>query len=111
MPGNDTKGTVQQAAGSYVFLVSFVAALGGFLFGYDLNIIGAGMIFLQDQFLLNDVELGFATSSATLGCIFGPALALVLGDKFGRRNCLFLAAGLFAIFAVGTALPQNMSHV
>tara|TARA_B100001123_G_scaffold408910_1_gene502545 strand:- start:243 stop:410 length:168 start_codon:yes stop_codon:yes gene_type:complete len=46
MPGNDTKGTVQQAAGLYVFLVSFVAALGGFLFGYDLNIIGAGMIFL-----------------------------------------------------------------
>lgn len=65
------------------------------------------MIFLQDQFLLNDVELGFATSSATLGCIFGP----VLGDKFGRRNCLFLAAGLFAIFAIGTALPQNMTHV
>ena len=97
-----------QAGKLYPYLVAFVAAVGGFLFGFDLNIIGSGMIFVKDQFNLDSTQLGFATSSAILGCITGPFLGVWLGDRLGRKNCLFLAALLFAISAIGSALPRTI---
>lgn len=98
-----------QSGKLYPYLVAFVAAIGGFLFGFDLNIIGSGMIFMKDQFNLDPGQLGFATASAILGCIAGPFLAVWLGDRLGRKNCLFLAALLFAISAIGSALPRNIT--
>jgi SP family arabinose:H+ symporter-like MFS transporter len=101
-------GSTKQAGKAYVFLVAFVAALGGFLFGVDLNIIGSAMVFLKDQFQLNPSEIGFAAGSALLGCVFGPILGILLGDRIGRKRCLYIAALLFAISAVGTALPKTI---
>jgi len=97
-----------QAGKLYAYLVAFVAAGGGFLFGFDLNIIGSGMVFVKDQFNLDPTQLGFATGSAILGCIAGPFLGVWLGDRLGRKNCLFLAALLFAISAIGSALPRSI---
>ena len=102
--------STEQAGKSYVYLVSFVAAIGGFLFGMDLNIIGSAMIFLKDQFQLEPGQMGFTAGSALLGCVFGPILGVLLGDKLGRRRCLYLAALLFAISAVGTALPETIGQ-
>ena len=99
-----------QAGQWYAYLVAFVAAVGGFLFGFDLNIIGSGMVFVKDQFNLDSTQLGFATGSAILGCIAGPFLAVGLGDRLGRKNCLFLAAVLFAISAIGSALPRTITE-
>src|ERR1700733_9592522 len=56
----------------YTLYVAFVAAIGGFLFGYDLVIISGAQIFLRQQFALTPEQLGFATSSALFGCIGGP---------------------------------------
>ena len=97
-----------QSGNFYVYLVAFVASIGGFLFGFDLNIIGSGMIFVKDQFNLDPTQLGFTTGSAILGCIAGPFLGVWLGDRLGRKNCLFLAALLFAISAIGSALPRTI---
>ena len=102
--------SVQQAGKSYVYLVSFVAAVGGFLFGMDLNIIGSAMVFLKEQFQLDPGQIGFTAGSALLGCVFGPILGVLLGDKLGRKRCLYLAALLFAISAVGTALPETLGQ-
>jgi sugar porter (SP) family MFS transporter len=95
---------------TFVVLVSLVAATGGFLFGYDLAVVSGAIIFLQSQFKLSPVEVGFAIGSAQIGCIFAPLVAGPISDRWGRKQTLFVAALLFAIAAAGTALPRNMTE-
>jgi sugar porter (SP) family MFS transporter len=95
---------------TFVFLVSLVAATGGFLFGYDLAVVSGAIIFLQKQFGLSPVQVGFAIGSAQIGCIFAPLVAGPLSDRWGRKQTLFLAALLFGIAAVGTALPRTITQ-
>ena len=93
----------------FVYLISLVAAVGGFLFGYDLSIISGAIIFLKSEFGLTPNSEAFAIGSATIGCMFGPVAGMWLADsKFGRKWSLMLAALLFLIGAIGTALPHNM---
>jgi sugar porter (SP) family MFS transporter len=94
----------------YVSLVALVAAVGGFLFGYDLAVVSGAIIFLQKQFALNTYQLGFAIGSAQIGCIFAPFFAGSVIDRWGRKPTLFAAALLFGIAALGTALPRNMTE-
>jgi SP family arabinose:H+ symporter-like MFS transporter len=99
---------VNKGGGAYPFLISFVAAVGGFLFGYDLVIIGGANPFLRDQFNLGGAALGLVTASAQLGCIAGPFLGAWFCDRIGRRNTLIFSAILFGISAVMTAIPKEM---
>jgi MFS transporter, SP family, arabinose:H+ symporter len=101
--------TTENARALYSFFISFVAALGGFLFGYDLVIISGAQIFLRDEFALSPTQFGFAVSSALLGCIAGPSLGAWLCDTIGRKSTLVGAGVLFAIGAVGTALATSIT--
>src|SRR5579864_3253869 len=99
---HDTKGT------RYAFFLSFVAAIGGVLFGYDLVIISGVQLFLREQFRLSPAQFGFATSSAILGCILGPSLGAWLCDRLGRKATLLISGVLFAVGAIGSALALNI---
>ena len=92
----------------YVYLISAVAAVGGFLFGYDLSIVSAAVIFLKSQFSPITVQVGFAVSSATIGCICGPLFGGMIVARIGRNKTLALTAAIYGIGAVGSALPSNM---
>ena len=93
----------------YLLGVVFVAAVGGFLFGYDLSLIGAANVFLRDQFHLSEQMLGFTTASAALGCLFGPFLGAWLCDAIGRERTMIVAALLLAVGALMTALAPNIN--
>lgn len=86
--------------------IAFVAAIGGFLFGFDLGMIGAANIYLRDQFHLNEQQFGLATASAGLGCILGPFLGAWLCDAVGRKTTMIIAALMLAGGAVFTAVPD-----
>lgn len=92
----------------YVYLISAVASVGGFLMGYHLVIIGAAIIFLKKAFDLSPVAVGFAVSSVAIGCIVGPAIAGSLGDRLGRRWTLAVAGLLFGVAAVGSAYAGSL---
>ena len=92
----------------YAFLVAFVAAVGGFLFGYDLAIMGGANVYLKEQFHLSEWMFGFTTASATIGCILGPFLGAWLCDRFGRRTTLIAACLLLGIGSILTAIPNDM---
>ncbi len=93
---------------SYLYCVAVVAAVGGFIFGYDLSIIAGASLFLKAEFGLTPFWLGFAVSSAVIGCIIGPLAGGGLTDRWGRKKALYLCAVLFGISAIGTALPRTM---
>lgn len=93
----------------YVTLISMVAALGGLLFGFDTAVVSGAIGFMKERFDLNEIEVGWAVSSLIIGCIIGAASAGVLGDRFGRKKVLLLAALLFIIGSIGSAIPDTFT--
>ncbi len=90
-----------------VILISFVAALGGFLFGYDSGVINGTVGALQQAFGSDEVGTGFNVASMLLGCAVGAFFAGSLADKFGRRTAMFIAAVAFIFSAWGSGVSDS----
>ncbi|MGA7522807.1 MAG: sugar porter family MFS transporter [Acidobacteriaceae bacterium] len=94
----------------YAGLVAGVAAISGFLFGFDTAVINGALVFLRREFALTSLLTEIAASSLLLGCLAGAAAAGMAGDRLGRRRSLMAAALLFAASAIGSALSGNISE-
>ncbi len=90
--------------------IVLVAALGGLLFGYDTAVIAGAIGFLRTKFGLDAAQMGWAASSALAGCVIGCLTAGVLSDFFGRKKVMVLAAILYFVSAVGSAIALNLSQ-
>jgi SP family arabinose:H+ symporter-like MFS transporter len=93
-----------------LLLVTLVAGVGGFLFGYDTAVINGANQYLKAHFELSPVQEGMAGASAILGCIPGAMFAGFLSDRFGRRKVLFLCAILYAVSGLLSAIPQTFTE-
>jgi len=96
---------------SYLLALTVIAALGGFLFGYDTAVISGTIQLVTEQFSLDVVSEGWFVSSALLGCILGVAFAGKLSDQFGRKKILILSSVLFTISAIGCTLANNQVNL
>lgn len=90
-----------------IILLSCVAALGGFLFGYDSGVINGTVSALQKAFQASDATSGFNVASMLLGCAAGAFLAGRIADRFGRKAALFTAAVLFGISSWGSGVSTG----
>jgi SP family arabinose:H+ symporter-like MFS transporter len=97
------------ASGSRWFLagICLVASIGGLLFGFDTAVISGTFGFVEAQYALNKFLVGWFGSSALVGCILGAAVAGALSDRFGRKPILVIAAVLFFVSALYSAIPPN----
>ncbi len=91
----------------YILGISFISALGGYLFGFDFAVIAGALPFLKEQFSFNEYWEGFATASLALGCVVGCLVAGSLSDKYGRKPGLMLAAFLFLISSLAMAFSST----
>ncbi|MDI3423149.1 sugar porter family MFS transporter [Streptomyces luteolus] len=89
----------------HVIFITAAAAMGGFLFGYDSSVINGATVAIQHRFEVNADMLGWIIATALLGCAVGAALAGRIADRIGRIRCMQIAAVIFAVSAVGSALP------
>jgi sugar porter (SP) family MFS transporter len=94
----------------YVYAISAIAAVGGFIFGYDLDVVAGAIIFLKKQFELSPVQTGFAVSCATIGCVIGPLVGGPLADLVGRKKTLIGTALIFSVGTVGTIFPKTIAE-
>jgi sugar porter (SP) family MFS transporter len=92
---------------TYIIGISFISALGGYLFGFDFAVISGALPFLQKQFDLDSYWEGFATGSLALGAIAGCFIAGSLSDKYGRKPGLLIAAVVFTISSLAMALAPG----
>ena len=93
----------------YILLLSIIAAMGGFLFGYDEAVISGTVEEVQAQFELTSLMKGWFVSSALLGATFGALLGGGLSDYFGRKRTMITSALLFSISMVGCAFAGNFT--
>ena len=92
----------------FVLRIAIAAALGGFLFGYDTAVINGAVSAIQSTFNASAINLGLAVSSALLGSAVGALSAGWLADGIGRRRSMWLAAILFVVSALGSALAPRL---
>src|SRR5690349_20617282 len=91
----------------YILGISFISALGGYLFGFDFAVISGALPFLQRQFSLDAYWEGFATGSLALGAIIGCLIAGSVSDKYGRKPGLLTAAAIFALSSLAMAFSPS----
>ncbi|RDY61140.1 sugar porter family MFS transporter [Flagellimonas nanhaiensis] len=92
-----------------ITVLAMIAALGGFLFGYDTAIISGTIGFVKTQFNLGTVMEGWYVSSALLGTILGVSVAGFLSDKYGRKNILIMSGIFFALSALGCMISASFN--
>lgn len=95
----------------YLVFLSFVAALGGFLFGYDTAVISGTIAQVTALFHLDALQQGWYVGCALIGSIAGVLLAGVLSDRFGRKLTMILSAVLFSTSAIGCAVCTDFDEL
>ena len=100
----ETASTIERFHTGRVIMLATVAALGGFLFGFDTAVVNGTVVAVRDAFGMGAGLTGFVVSSALLGCIAGAYLAGRLADRIGRIRVMVLAAALFLVSALGSGL-------
>ena len=91
-----------------ILSIAITAALGGFLFGYDTAVINGAVSSIETTFQTSASTLGLTVSSALLGSAAGALVAGWLADRFGRRPSMLLAAVMFLLSSVGSALAPGL---
>lgn len=95
----------------YVIFLSVVAALGGFLFGYDTAVISGTIDQVSVQYQLNPMQQGWYVGCALVGSILGVLIAGVLSDRFGRKKTMILSAVLFSASGIGCAVSSDINQL
>lgn len=101
------KNSISFSRFAYLTLICIIAALGGFLFGFDTAVISGVVGFVKDEFAMSAAMEGWFVSCALLGCIIGVSFAGKLSDSYGRKKVLLLSALLFTISAIGCMLAKG----
>ncbi|MGB5283488.1 MAG: sugar porter family MFS transporter, partial [Polyangiales bacterium] len=91
----------------YTIRVALTVALGGFLMGFDASVISGVVTFIEPEFNLTKIELGWSVASLTLTATLAMMVSGPLSDRLGRRPVLKIAAVLFAISAVASAVAPS----
>ncbi|MGD1220373.1 MULTISPECIES: sugar porter family MFS transporter [Streptomyces] len=89
----------------HVIFIAAAAAMGGFLFGYDSAVINGAVEAIRSRYDIGSAALAQVIAIALIGCAIGAATAGRIADRIGRIRCMQIAAVLFTISAVGSALP------
>jgi len=92
---------------TYILGLSFISALGGYLFGFDFAVISGALPFLRDQFGLNSWWEGLVAASLAVGAALGCLIAGSLSDRYGRRKGLLLSAAVFGLSSLAMALAPG----
>ena len=91
----------------FIILISCVATIGGFLFGFDSGVINGTVDGLKQTFQSSAFFTGLEVASMLIGCAIGAFFAGSLADRWGRRAVLIISAALFLVSAIAAGAAHN----
>lgn len=91
----------------YILTISLIAAMGGFMFGFDLGVITGVIPFIRKQFGLEGFALGWVVAVFEVGCMGGTFITAYVADRLGRKRSLQLTAISFIVSTLGVALASG----
>jgi sugar porter (SP) family MFS transporter len=91
----------------YLVANALIVALGGFLMGFDVSVVSGVVRFVEAEFALGPLQLGWVVSSLSLTAAIGMLASGPLSDRWGRRPVLHVAAVLFAVSAIASAVAPD----
>lgn len=94
---------------NYVYFLSIVAALGGFLFGFDTAVISGAERAIQTNWDLTDFYHGLAVAIALYGTVLGALFGGFPADKYGRKKTLIWIGILYFVSALGSAMAPDIN--
>lgn len=94
----------------YATMIASVAALGGFLFGFDSGVINGAVTAISNAFDSSTVGTGFSVASMLLGCAAGALVAGPGADRMGRRKMMLITAIGFAVSAWGSGVATGATE-
>jgi sugar porter (SP) family MFS transporter len=89
---------------SYPVRIALIAALGGFLFGFETVVISGAEQTLEKLWQLNKLTQGITVASSIFGTIIGAAVAGIPARRYGRKKTLQVISLFFIVAALGCAL-------
>lgn len=92
-----------------IYWITFVAVMGGFIFGLNMAGISGAVNSIRDVFDLSDGGLGLVVSALTIGCLIGSLFTGGFADRYGRCKIFLAVAVLFIVSSLGCALAPD-SH-
>ncbi|MBL1101218.1 sugar porter family MFS transporter [Streptomyces coffeae] len=92
----------------HVIFITAAAAMGGFLFGYDSSVINGAVEAIRGKYDIGSAALAQVVAIALIGSAIGAATAGRIADRIGRIRVMQIAAVLFTVSAVGSALPFSL---
>ena len=104
---DNTLNTTSKDNTPFILLISIVATIGGFLFGFDSGVINGTIDGLKSAFDSDSAATGFNVASMLLGCAVGAFFAGRLADRFGRRSLLICSAVFFIVSAWGSGIATS----
>lgn len=90
-----------------VYWITFLAVIGGFIFGLNMAGISGAVDSIRDLFNLTDGGIGWVVSALTVGCLAGALMTGTFADRYGRKKIFLAVALLFIVSAVGCALADD----
>ena len=93
----------------HLLFMTLVAAIGGFLFGFDTGVVSGLIEPIQVRYGLTPFGEGWFTSSVLVGCILGASMAGIVADAFGRKIVLLVSGVLFFVSALGCGYPPGFT--
>ncbi|KAF0471950.1 general substrate transporter [Gigaspora margarita] len=99
----------------FVYFMTFIIAIGGFMYGYNSGVISGAMLLLEKDIPMSGFQKGLVVGAMLFGAMVSGIFAGILSDCIGRRVTLLLAAIIFAIgsiiLAFTTLLSKNISPI
>jgi sugar porter (SP) family MFS transporter len=105
---NDPAATLPYVNQAFIRRVSFIAGLGGILYGFDMGVIAAALIYVRDSFHLSTMMQEVLVIAVLIGVMIGALVGGTIADRIGRRKTLVWGAILFIAGSILAPLSPNV---
>lgn len=94
---------VLRSRNRFLTRIAVIAAIGGFLFGYDTGVISGAQLFITKDFDIGQLAQQWLVGALLVGAVVGAAGSGYLSDRLGRKWTMFVAGCVYVVGALGGA--------